>query len=218
MKHILIALFLTVAGGAQAVQPDEILENSLLESTARDISQGLRCPVCQNENIDDSNAAISRDLRILVRDLLLVGYLDALIAEINTPAMDPTIAAAQRDIMASLDVANDDFLIDEPYIARFLDDAENAGLDIGALIERADDRFVSANPKQSVTNYVVDKYGEYVLLKPQADGANIILWIAPIAVLLLAMMFGTLAIRRKPAPQSGLTDAEKARLDEILKS
>nr|WP_240516851.1 cytochrome c-type biogenesis protein CcmH [Marivivens niveibacter] len=120
--------------------------------------------------------------------------------------------------MASLDVANDDFLIDEPYIERFLDEAENAGLDIGALVERADDRFVSANPKQSVTNYVVDKYGEYVLLKPQTNGANIILWIAPIVVLVLAIIFGTLAIRRKPELQTGLTDAEKARLDEILKS
>lgn len=58
---------------AQAVQPGEMLENPTLEARARQISQKLRCPVCQGENIDESNAPISRDLRLYVRERLVAG-------------------------------------------------------------------------------------------------------------------------------------------------
>jgi len=70
-----LALLLPLALGhpAGAVEPDEIMADSGLETRAREISKGLRCVVCQNQSIDDSNAPIARDLRILVRERLLLG-------------------------------------------------------------------------------------------------------------------------------------------------
>jgi cytochrome c-type biogenesis protein CcmH len=64
------------AGFALAVEPDEILDDPVLEARAREISKGLRCPVCQNESIDSSNAGLARDLRILVRERLVAGDSD----------------------------------------------------------------------------------------------------------------------------------------------
>ena len=62
---------------AFAVQPDEVLPDAALEKRAREISQVLRCPVCQGENIDESNAEVSRDLRVLVRERLVAGDSDS---------------------------------------------------------------------------------------------------------------------------------------------
>ncbi len=62
---------------ALAVQPDEVLDNPVLESRARDISQKMRCPVCQGESIDESNAGVSRDLRLYIRERLVAGDSDA---------------------------------------------------------------------------------------------------------------------------------------------
>ncbi len=75
LTTLLIAcgIFSTVA---VAVQPDEMLDNPVLEMRARAISQGLRCLVCQNESIDDSNAGLARDLRLLVRERLMQGDTD----------------------------------------------------------------------------------------------------------------------------------------------
>ncbi|TJZ87120.1 cytochrome c-type biogenesis protein [Paracoccus hibiscisoli] len=67
---LILALSLTPA---LAVQPDEVLPDTALETRAREISQKLRCPVCQGENIDESNAPISRDLRLYVRERLVEG-------------------------------------------------------------------------------------------------------------------------------------------------
>ncbi|GGE28098.1 cytochrome c biogenesis protein CcdA [Primorskyibacter flagellatus] len=69
-------LALLVATSAHAVQPDEILPDPALEQRARDLSKGLRCLVCRNENIDDSNADLARDLRLLVRERLVAGDTD----------------------------------------------------------------------------------------------------------------------------------------------
>ncbi|MDM7457809.1 MAG: cytochrome c-type biogenesis protein CcmH [Paracoccus sp. (in: a-proteobacteria)] len=68
--------FLILLSPAHAVQPDEVLDDPALESRARIISQDLRCPVCQGENIDESNAPISRDLRLFVRERLVAGDSD----------------------------------------------------------------------------------------------------------------------------------------------
>ncbi|MHA1565823.1 MAG: cytochrome c-type biogenesis protein, partial [Alphaproteobacteria bacterium] len=68
-----LLLPLALSQPAHAVEPDEILADSGLETRAREISKGLRCVVCQNQSIDDSNAEIARDLRILVRERLLLG-------------------------------------------------------------------------------------------------------------------------------------------------
>ena len=75
----LIALLaaLLAPAAALAVQPDEILKDSALEARARDLSRGLRCMVCQNQSIDDSEAPLARDLRLLVRERLTKGDSDS---------------------------------------------------------------------------------------------------------------------------------------------
>ena len=68
-----IALSVVLAAPVHAVEPDEILADPVLEDRARDISNGLRCVVCQNQDIDSSNAGVARDLRFLVRERLVAG-------------------------------------------------------------------------------------------------------------------------------------------------
>lgn len=135
---------------AAAVQPDEILPDPALEARARDISAGLRCLVCRNESIDESNAELARDLRLLVRERLVAGDSDA-----------------------------------------------------------------------EVIDFIVARYGEYVLLNPTRGGANIILWVAGPAMLILAVVVGAVYVARRrnaPEPAAGdLSEAEKAHLAELLK-
>ncbi len=148
MRWLALALMLLAAPVA-AVQPDEILDDPVLEARAREISAGLRCPVCRNESIDDSNAALSRDIRLMVRERLVAGDTD-----------------------------------------------------------------------RQVIDAVVARYGEFVLLRPDASGANLLLWLAAPAMLVVGLSVGWTTIRRRAAaaqPKS-LDDSEKARLDEILKS
>lgn len=73
MLNRLLLLFMLCAGPALAVLPDEVLPDPALEARARDLGQVLRCPVCQGENIDESNAEVARDLRLLVRERLVAG-------------------------------------------------------------------------------------------------------------------------------------------------
>ncbi len=75
-----LALFLAVSP-AWAVQPDEMLADPALETRAREISRDIRCPVCQGETIDDSNAPIARDLRIIIRERLVAGDSDAAVVD-----------------------------------------------------------------------------------------------------------------------------------------
>jgi cytochrome c-type biogenesis protein CcmH len=77
-RYAFIALFvaLLASGPSQAVQPDEILKDPVLESRARNLSRELRCMVCQNQSIDDSDAPLARDLRLLVRERLTQGDTD----------------------------------------------------------------------------------------------------------------------------------------------
>jgi cytochrome c-type biogenesis protein CcmH len=78
----ILALLLALTGavapmnGARALQPDEVLTDPALEARARDLSKGLRCLVCQNQSIDDSDADLARDLRILLRERLAAGDSD----------------------------------------------------------------------------------------------------------------------------------------------
>ncbi|MFN3823559.1 MAG: cytochrome c-type biogenesis protein CcmH [Pseudorhodobacter sp.] len=144
----LIALLL-LSMPALAVQPDEILDDPALEARARAISRDLRCLVCRNENIDDSNAELARDLRILVRERLVEGDSD-----------------------------------------------------------------------RAVVDFVVDRYGEYVLLNPRREGVNLVLWLAGPAMLLLGggVAFAYIRRRRSPATASDdpLSADEAKRLREIL--
>ena len=76
MRTLIHAFLLIAAHAAFAVEPDEVLTDEDLEVRARNLSQQLRCLVCQNETIDESNAELARDLRILVRELLVAGMSD----------------------------------------------------------------------------------------------------------------------------------------------
>lgn len=83
-RRLILAVVMALAlapVAAPAVQPDEVLEDAGLEARARQISQNLRCPVCQGENIDESNAPISRDLRLYVRERLVAGDSDAQVVD-----------------------------------------------------------------------------------------------------------------------------------------
>ena len=73
----LVLILCVLAAPVAAVQPDEVLDDPALEARARALSEGLRCPVCRNESIDESNAGISRDLRLLLRERLVAGDSDA---------------------------------------------------------------------------------------------------------------------------------------------
>jgi cytochrome c-type biogenesis protein CcmH len=147
LRAALVALGLLVAAPVQAVQPDEILSDPALESRARDLSKGLRCLVCRNENIDDSDAQLARDLRILLRERLVAGDTDA-----------------------------------------------------------------------EAVAFLVDRYGEYVLLNPPATGANILLWVAGPAMLLAGVGIAFASFRRRSVGAGEtLDEAERARLAEILK-
>lgn len=92
MKRLMLILALMLApllpvvapAPALAVQPDEVLPDPVLEARARELSKVLRCPVCQSENIDESNAEVSRDLRILVRERLLAGDSDSAVLDYIT--------------------------------------------------------------------------------------------------------------------------------------
>jgi cytochrome c-type biogenesis protein CcmH len=73
LRGLAAALFLSLTAPAFAVQPDEVLKDPAMEARAREISKELRCLVCQNQSIDDSNAPLARDLRVLVRERLVAG-------------------------------------------------------------------------------------------------------------------------------------------------
>lgn len=147
LRSALLALTIVLGApfAAHAVQPDEILPDPAMEHRARAISGGVRCMVCQNENIDDSNAPLARDLRLLVRERLKKGDSD-----------------------------------------------------------------------DQVRDYLVARYGDFVLLKPPLRPATLILWITPVVVLLGAAGFALARVRaRKAAPVAALTDAERAELARL---
>jgi cytochrome c-type biogenesis protein CcmH len=138
---------LLVAGPAAAVTPDEMLKDPTLEARARTLSEELRCLVCQNQSIDDSEAPLAHDLRVLLRERLAAGDTD-----------------------------------------------------------------------QQVIDFLVARYGEFVLLKPRFNPHTLFLWLTPPAVLLVGgiVAFGVFRRRAKVPPPAGLTPAEEAELGEIL--
>ena len=141
--------FLFWAGVASAVEPDEVLSDPVLENRARLISQGLRCMQCRNESIDESNAGIARDLRLLVRARLLEGDSD-------TEVMD----------------------------------------------------------------YVVVRYGEYVLLRPNGLGINLVLWLAGPALFLVSLV-GLIVVQRRSTRKESidqLTEDEEKEIEKFLSS
>ncbi|MGB0958764.1 MAG: cytochrome c-type biogenesis protein [Halocynthiibacter sp.] len=148
VKRVFLILLL-LTGPALAVQPDEILDDPKLEARARELSKGLRCLVCRNENIDDSNAELARDLRLLVRERLVAGDSD-----------------------------------------------------------------------EEAVQYLVDRFGEYVLLNPKATGGNIVLWLIGPVSLLLALFGAVLYVRgrtrKSEVEATPLSPEEEAKLRDIL--
>jgi len=149
MRRLAIAVLLLSAmlRPAFAVNPDEVLADPVLETRARAISAELRCMVCQNQSIDDSNAELAKDLRVLVRE-----------------------------------------------------------------------RIVAGDSDQQVLDYIVSRYGEFVLLKPPFAINTILLWGMPVFLLLIggAVVFRQ-ATRRSAVQASAPLDADEQRaLDEIL--
>ena len=78
---LMLAIMVSIPLNASAVEPSEILQNPQLEARARNLSQNIRCLVCQNQSIDDSNASLARDLRKIVREQLVSGASDSEIYE-----------------------------------------------------------------------------------------------------------------------------------------
>jgi cytochrome c-type biogenesis protein CcmH len=146
---LIAALLLVHALPALAVNPDEVLADQAQEHRAREISAQLRCMVCQNQSIDDSNADLARDLRLLVRERIRDGDSDG-----------------------------------------------------------------------QVIDYVVSRYGEFVLLKPRLSGKTIILWAMPVLLLVIGGISLLLLLRRRPVQRSGsvLSPDEQARIDDVLKN
>lgn len=147
MKRLILALALLIATPLMAVQPDEVLNDPALEARAREVSQELRCLVCRNENIDESNATLARDLRLLVRE-----------------------------------------------------------------------RITAGDTNEETVAYIVDRFGEYVLLKPTLTGANKLLWVAGPAMLLIALVIGIGFIRRRgqDSEVAALSEDEEQRLKDLL--
>lgn len=146
LAALLIVLF-SLALPALAVQPSEVLDDPVLEQRARKLSAGLRCMVCQNQSIDDSDAELARDLRVLVRERLVAGATD-----------------------------------------------------------------------EEVIDYVVSRYGEFVLLQPRVSARNAILWATPVVLLVIGGTFLFVRGRKrvaKPA-SAALTPEEEQKLREIL--
>jgi cytochrome c-type biogenesis protein CcmH len=142
-----LAVCLIAASPTQAVQPDEVLQDPALEARARALSEGLRCLVCQNQSIDDSDAPLAKDLRVLVRERLKAGDSD-----------------------------------------------------------------------KEIIDFVVDRYGEFVLLKPRIAPHTWILWFATPVVLLLALGLIVITYRRRKAAlgPEPLSCDEEQRLKRLL--
>jgi len=151
MRWLVLMLMLISALPAYAVQPDEILDDPKLEARAREIGKELRCLVCQNQSIDDSDADLARDLRVLVRE-----------------------------------------------------------------------RLVEGDSNQEVIDYVVSRYGDFVLLNPPFKLKTYALWFGPAILILFGLGTVFLFFRRRSAgdapavaPKS-LSDAEKEKLARLL--
>ena len=152
VRIVLVLLALLGAAPLHAVQVDEILPDPVLEARAREISHDLRCMVCQNQSIDDSEAPLARDLRLLVRERLKAGDSDT-----------------------------------------------------------------------QVVDFMVARYGEFVLLKPRMSWHTAILWGAPLTILVVGFLaIGFSVLRRSAqAPRlevARLSEAERLKLSAIEKS
>ncbi|MCI5043908.1 MAG: cytochrome c-type biogenesis protein CcmH [Aquisalinus sp.] len=132
---------------AFAIDPEEVLDDPVMEERAREISKGLRCIVCKNQSIDESDAMLAKDLRILVRE-----------------------------------------------------------------------RVAAGDTNEEVTDYVVDRYGEFVLLRPRLSPKNLVLWISPIFMLIIGAGLAVYFLRLQKQPEvkvAPLSADEKKEIDRL---
>ena len=130
-----------------AVEPDEVLNDPKLEERARGISKNLRCLVCRNESIDDSNAELAKDLRLLVRERLVLG-----------------------------------------------------------------------ESNKEITDYIVSRYGEYVLLMPAFGWSNLLLWLCGPIMLVFGSIIAFWSFKNKThASNIPLSEKDEQRIKDILK-
>ncbi|NQU57319.1 MAG: cytochrome c-type biogenesis protein CcmH [Rhodospirillales bacterium] len=152
MRFIYGLLLALILSPALAVEPSEILDDPVLEQRAREISKGLRCVVCQNQSIDDSNADLARDMRVLVRE-----------------------------------------------------------------------RLVAGDSNQQVLDYMVSRYGDFVLLKPPFKLTTYALWFGPLLIVGLGIFVVVVFYRRRSSDDAGvstpmaLSDKESRRLESLMK-
>lgn len=147
---LLLCAFAAMTSSALAIDPAERLSDPKLESRARELSAELRCLVCQNQSIDDSDAPLAKDLRLLVRE-----------------------------------------------------------------------RLVQGDSNSQVKDFVVARYGEFVLLKPPFGVHTLLLWLTPLLVLgiIAAFVMRSMSARQsafKATPAPGLSEAEEERLRTLL--
>jgi cytochrome c-type biogenesis protein CcmH len=139
MKRLVLVLAVLCAGAAFAVEPSEMLPDPALEARAREVSQALRCVVCQNETIDESNAELAKDMRLMVRRRIMAGDTNA-----------------------------------------------------------------------QVLQYMVQRYGDFVLLNPRFTGATVVLWAGPLLILILGGIGWYRVARRRTGAPAPLTAEEAA--------
>jgi cytochrome c-type biogenesis protein CcmH len=140
MNRLCAALAIFFVGSALAVEPSERLQDPAQEARAREVSKALRCVVCQNESIDDSNAELAKDMRILVRE-----------------------------------------------------------------------RIASGDSNQAVLDYMLARYGDFVLLKPRLQATTIALWTAPFFILAFGVWTVTRTLRRRAVGGPAALDADEKR-------
>lgn len=210
MRRLVLLLCLWAAP-LWAVEPGEMLDVPALEERAREISTGLRCPVCQNESIDESNADVSAVLRRAVREELVRIALGEIAARV--PEQGEIVARIERDLATPL-------LPLVPVFDEVLSDLDEAGVATDPLLAEVEEAMVARDANQLVIDAIVEDYTEFVLLRPSTDGANLLLWLAAPAMLIIALWVGWTTIRARARSASGedLSEEERARLDEILRS
>ena len=146
MMVTIVALMLLALPAAHAVQPDEIMSDPTKEARARDLSRELRCMVCQNQSIDDSDAPLARDLRLLVRE-----------------------------------------------------------------------RIAAGDSNSQVLDFLVARYGEFVLLRPRFETHTALLWLTPLVILVGGAIALLVLARRRSRPDESpkLSDEEEARVASL---
>ena len=144
---LILSIIISLPLNVVAVEPSEILQNPQLETRARSLSQNIRCLVCQNQSIDDSNASLAKDLRKIVREQLVSGASDG-----------------------------------------------------------------------EIYNFLIERYGDFVLLRPPVKATTYILWYGPLFIFFAGLVLSALFLirRKRILPEEPLSHSEKEELSRLI--